>query len=143
MKADANTEAAVRDAMAKFLANYRKRDIDGLMSLIASDDDLFLYGTNIDEIRRGPQEFKQQALRDWTQTEELDFDLDLHTISSAGPVAWVAADGLGHGRVAGQDLQFPLRMTAVFEQRDGQWLLVQSHISVPSAGQEEGSSVPA
>lgn len=143
MKADANTEAAVRAVMDRFTETYRTRDSEGLMALIAPDEDLFLFGTGIDEVRRGPEQFREQAERDWAQTEELDFQLDWHTISAAGPVAWVAADGLGRGRVAGQALQFPLRMTAVLEQRNGQWLLVQSHVSVPAPGQQEGSSVPA
>jgi ketosteroid isomerase-like protein len=55
-------------------------------------------------------------------------------------VAWVAADG--QGQVGSQEISFPLRMTAVLEQRDGKWLIAQSHISVPSVVQEEGDSVP-
>ena len=143
MKADKTTEAAILDVMNRFMESYRGRDLDGLLATTVPDEDLFLYGTGIDERRVGRDQFKQQAQRDWAQTEALDFQLGWHSISAAGPVAWVAADGLGQGRVAGQDLQFPMRMTAVFEQRDGEWLLVQSHISVPAAGQEEGSSVPA
>jgi hypothetical protein len=33
-------------------------------------------------------------------------------------------------------------MTAVLEQRGDEWLLVQSHVSLPAPGQEEGDSVP-
>lgn len=143
MKADAKTEAAVLAVMERFMESYRSRDIEGLMTLIAPDEDLFLFGTGIDEVRKGPEQFRQQAERDWAQTEALDFQLDWQSVSAGGPVAWVAAHGIGRGRVGGQALQFPLRMTAVLEQRGDQWLLVQSHISVPAPGQEEGSSVPA
>jgi len=143
MKADARTEAAVRALMDKFMESYQQRDIDKLMSLVAPDDDLFLFGTGSDEKRIGPDEFRYQAERDWSQMDELAFNFTRHHISAAGPVAWVASEGVGEGRAGGQELRFPLRMTAVLERRGDKWLMVQSHVSVPAGGQEEGSSVPA
>lgn len=142
MKANAKTEAEVLGVLNEWLQYYQQRDIDGLMALVAPDDDLFLFGTGIDEKRIGPEEFRYQAERDWSQTEALSFDFTSHHISASGPVAWVASEGLGRGQAGGQEIQFPLRMTAVLEQRDGQWLLVQSHVSLPAAAQEEGDSVP-
>jgi hypothetical protein len=44
MKADAITEAAVLAVMNKFMATYQQRDIDGLMSTVSPDDDIFLAG---------------------------------------------------------------------------------------------------
>jgi hypothetical protein len=35
-----------------------------------------------------------------------------------------------------------MRMTAVLENRNGKWLLVQSHFSLPALGEEAGNSVP-
>jgi ketosteroid isomerase-like protein len=142
MKADAKTEAAVLAVLDKFKQTYKNRDIEGLMSVMAPDNDLFMYGTGADEKRIGPEQVRFQAERDWAQTEALDFNLNSHHISAAGPVAWVASEGLGQGRVGGQEIQFPMRMTAVLEQRNGKWLLVQAHVSLPAAAQEEGDSVP-
>ena len=142
MKANTETEAAVRAIVNKFMAAYEKRDIQGLMSLLSPDDDLFLFGTGIDEKRIGREQFKFQAERDWSQTEALAFNFTSHHISAAGPVAWIASEGLGQGKVGGQKIEFPLRMTAVLEQRGGEWFLVQAHISLPAPGQEEGDSVP-
>jgi ketosteroid isomerase-like protein len=142
MKADAKTEAAVLAVMDRFMASYRGRDLDGLLATTVPDDDLLLYGTGIDEKRVGRDAFRFQAERDWAQTETLDFKFDRPHISAAGPVAWVAADGLGRGVVSGQEFTFPMRFTAVFEQRGDQWLMAQSHISLPAAGQEAGDSVP-
>jgi hypothetical protein len=34
---------------------------------------------------------------------------------AAGPVAWVAAEGAGQGKVGGQAIEFPLRATVVLE----------------------------
>jgi ketosteroid isomerase-like protein len=101
MKANAKTEAAVLAVLNKFMETYQKRDIDGLMSLLAPDDDLFMFGTGSDEKRIGREQFKSQAERDWSQTEALAFNFTWHQVSAAGPVAWVASEGLGQGRVGG------------------------------------------
>jgi ketosteroid isomerase-like protein len=142
MKANAKTEAAVLAVLDKFMAAYQKRDIEGLMSFLAPDDDLLLFGTGIAEKRIGRAQLKFQAERDWSQTEALAFNFTWHQVSAAGPVAWVASEGVGQGKVGGQAIEFPLRMTAVLEQRGDKWLLVQSHFSLPAPGQEEGDSVP-
>lgn len=141
MRADAKTETAVLAVMNKFMATYQQRDIDGLMSTVSPDDDIFLFGTGIDEKRTGRDEFRLQAERDWAQTEALSFHLTWHKISAAGPVAWVAAEGLGKGKAGGQEFEFPMRMTAVLEQRGDEWFLTQTQISLPAPGQEEGNSV--
>ena len=142
MKANGKTEAAVLAVLDKFMETYQKRDIEGLMGLFAPDDDQVMFGTGADEKRIGWDQIRLQAERDWSQTEALAFNFTWHQVSAAGPVAWVASEGLGQGKVGGQEIQFPLRMTAVLEQRDGEWLLVQTHVSLPAPGQEEGDSVP-
>jgi ketosteroid isomerase-like protein len=142
MKANAQTEAAVLRVLNRFMESYQERDLEGLMSLVAPDDDLFLFGTGIDEKRIGRDEFKLQAERDWAQTDALAFDLTWYQVSASGPVAWVAADGLGQGTAGGQEIEFPLRMTAVLERRNDEWLMLQAHLSLPAAVQEEGDSVP-
>jgi ketosteroid isomerase-like protein len=142
MKANAKTEAAVLAVMNKFMAAYQERDIEGLMGTVSPDDDVFMFGTGIDEKRTGRDEFKLQAERDWAQTEALAFNLAWQRISAAGPVAWVAGEGLGQGKAGGQAFEFPFRMTAVLEQRGDEWFLVQAHVALPAPDQEAGDSVP-
>jgi len=142
MKANAKTEVAVMGVLNRFMETYQNRDIEGLMSLFPPDDDQVMFGTGADEKRIGRDQIRFQAERDWLQTESLAFNFTWHQISAAGPVAWVAAEGLGQGKAGGQEFQFPLRMTSVLEQRGDDWLLVQSHVSLPSPAQEEGDSVP-
>jgi ketosteroid isomerase-like protein len=142
MKANAKTEAAVLAVFDKFMADYQKRDIEGLMSLLAPDDDIFLFGTGVDEKRIGRAQFRLQAERDWSQTDTLAFKLTWHQVSAAGPVAWVAAEGVGQGKVGGQAIEFPFRATVVLEQRGDKWLFLQLHMSLPAPAQDEGDSVP-
>lgn len=44
-------------------------------------------------------------------------------------------------KAEGQEMTLPGRLTAVLEQRGDQWLIVQSHFSLPAPGQE-GESFP-
>jgi ketosteroid isomerase-like protein len=142
MGANGKVDTEVLATLEKFLAAYQKRDIESLKSAIAADDDLFMYGTGADEKRLGQADFISQVERDWAQMDELAFVFDYNRVSSAGSVAWVASEGLGRGKFNGHDIEFPLRMTSVFEKQGDSWLVRQAHVSVPAAGQEEGDSVP-
>ena len=142
MLTQVQTDAAVIEALNGLVQAYDARDMERMMSYVAPDDDLFLFGTGIDEKRLGADEFRRQAERDWAQTDALAFDFTWHRASSAGPVAWLAAEGTGRGSAGGEGFEFPIRLTAVLVNEDGRWLIRQSHFSVPSASQEEGDSVP-
>lgn len=142
MSTNGKTEAEIVDVMNKFTAAYERRDLQELLNCVAPDDDIFMFGTGSDEKRIGLEEFKYQAERDWSQMEELAFNFNSFHISAAGPVAWVASEGLGQGKVGGQEIEFPLRMTSVFKQYNNEWRLALAHVSVPAPGQEKGNSVP-
>jgi hypothetical protein len=94
MNANESTQAEVLNVIRKLLETYQKRDIDGLMSLMAADDDLFMFGTNIDEKRQGRNEFKAQAERDGAQTEALAFK-SLALKSDGMVVGWGDSFGTG------------------------------------------------
>ena len=109
-----------------------------LLSVFAPDNDILMYGTGLDEKRIGLDELKLQAQRDWSQSDELAFNLANIRISSAGPVAWFASDGQGEVKAGGQEMAFPVRMTAVFVKQDGNWYVTQAHLSLPSGNQDDG-----
>ena len=143
MKADAKTEAAVISMLNKFNEAYKKRDLNGLVSLCAPDPDMVLIGTGADERRVGLEELKVQAKRDWSQSEAASFEFGWTLVSAAGSVAWVASEGSVLARVGGQEARLPVRLTAVLEQRDDKWLFAQMHVSFAAAGHTEGESFPA
>jgi ketosteroid isomerase-like protein len=142
MSADETTQTEVINVINQLLESYKNRDIGRLMNLTAADDDLFLFGTNIDERRVGRNAFRSQAERDWAQMEELAFNFTWHRVSAAGPVAWVASEGSGQGKVGGQQIAFPVRMTTVLENQNNEWRIRLSHFSLPAPAAEEGNSVP-
>ena len=143
MKADQQTEAAAMAVWNKFNDAYVRRDLNELLSVFAPDADVVLFGTGRDERRMGSSEIQAQAKRDWAQSEGGNFRWKWHSVSAAGPVAWLAAEGTFQTKVGGHDTNLPIRLTGVLEKRGDKWLFVQSHASVPAGGQGEGQSFPA
>jgi len=142
MKADAETEAAVMSVLNRLAEGYAKRDLDGVLSIFAPDPDTVMFGTGADEKRLGLAEIKSQVERDWSQSEATSLTYEWTSISSAGAVAWVAADVTFGIKAGGQQLTFPARMTCVLEKRGDHLLFVQGHFSFPAAGEAEGESFP-
>lgn len=140
MKADERTTAAVLDTVHQFLAAYEAKDVDGVMAHIAPDDDVVLIGTGADEVRIGPDQARMQVERDYEQTDKIAMRLKDPMVSARGPVAWMWGEVTFDGIADGEAFTIPGRMTAVFEERDGRWVMVNSHYSAPMAGQEVGSS---
>ena len=131
---------SVLNGLAK---SYGERDIDRVMALFAPDADVVWYGSGPDEKRIGTAEIRAQIERDWAQSDAASITYGHTSISSAGPVAWVAADLTFNVKVAGQEFDIDGRLTNVLEKREGEWLMVQGHFSVPSTAQDEGESFPS
>jgi ketosteroid isomerase-like protein len=142
MQANKETESAVMAVFDRFREAYELRDEQALLSVVAPDPDIVMFGTGVDEKRIGPAEILAQAKRDWAQSEATSLDIGWHQISATGAVAWLAADVAFKVKAASQEMTLPGRLTAVFEQRNSEWLLVQSHFSLPTPGQAEGESFP-
>jgi ketosteroid isomerase-like protein len=117
--------------MRQFAENYASRDMTGVLSHFAPDNDLVLYATEADEKRIGLEGIKLQLERDWSRTEALSIEYNWTSISSAGDIAWAATDTIFKAKVQGHDLIFPFRCTMVFEKRCNKWLIVHGHFSFP------------
>jgi uncharacterized protein (TIGR02246 family) len=140
MKADSQTEGEVKATLQKFADAYAKRDLKGILANFAPDADVVLFGTGADERRIGLEEIRTQVERDWAQSESASMSFPWISVSAAGPVAWVAAEGEFKFRADGQEGTIPVRASHVLERREGSWLIVHSHLSTPAAAQEEGQS---
>jgi ketosteroid isomerase-like protein len=104
MKASPPTQAAVRATLQQWKDAYSQQDVDGVLAVIAPDDDVVGIGTGPDEWRVGPEEFKAQLERDFAQSEALSVDYEPLVVSEAGPVVWVAGRATVQARVEGQGL---------------------------------------
>jgi ketosteroid isomerase-like protein len=140
MRASPQTQAAVEATLRQWADAHTARDLDQALALIAPDDDVVGIGTSQDEWRVGLEQLKAQIERDFSQAEVVSVEYEPLVVSEAGPVAWVAGRASVQARVDGQDLGLDGRFTAVLEHRNNQWLLVQTHFSLPAAEQAEGRS---
>jgi len=132
----------VLSTLESFAEAYARRDASALRATLATDTDVVFYGTGKDEKRIGPEEILQQAKRDWSQSDEAAVVYGMMLISSAGAVAWVAADVTCHVKAGGSTASVPGRFTAVLEERQESWLIVQGHMSFPASSQASGKSFP-
>jgi len=142
MKADTKTEAEVMVVVNKFVEAFNERNLNSIPILFAPDPDMVFIGTGADEKGFGLDGVKADWERAFAQSKASSIELQGSSVSVAGPVAWVASDAIVRAKVSEQEISFPVRVTIVLEQRGGRWLIVQSHASVPAAGQKEGESWP-
>ncbi len=142
MKADERTSQEIADVLNDYAAAYAAKDVEQLLATVAPDADVVFIGTGPDEWVEGPEELRKGFERDTSQADSLHVDFRNVQVSAAGPVAWISGWVLFH--VTGEGVQQTLegRFTATLEKREGRWLFVQLHYSLPASSQEPGRSYP-
>lgn len=143
MKADTHTEAEIKALVEDMWKEYAYKNVQACMQYWTSDPDLVTIGTGTDELRLGPDELKHSLERDFQQAEDVAITMEWLRFSTAGNVAWSAANVQMSATVDNQRVTLPCRMTNVFEKRDGTWRIMQMHLSLPATAQESGQSWPA
>jgi ketosteroid isomerase-like protein len=133
MKADAQTEVEVMAALHEIFAAYAARDIDRLQAAFSPDSDMVNFGAGGDNERRvGLAGLWRECEGEWSATEEASCELGWHSVSAAGSVAWLVADAnLRLKRVGEEPESGAARLSMVFERRNGRWLCMHKHFSVP------------
>jgi len=135
MKTDVKTEAEVMTTLNRFIKAYQDKDLAGILKLFAPDPDVVFYGNGEDEKSIGIVGIREQAEHDWSQSSAVSLEIKWSSVSSAGAVAWLAADIEIHAGVRGIEMRLPARLTAVLEKRAGEWFFMQWHASVPTIEQ--------
>lgn len=142
MKADPKTQAEVAQAFKGMFEAYKKRDLNAALSFWAPDPDLVVIGSGGDEKGVGLAQLAESLKRDGSQGEVLKIGVKDFLVSKSGVVAWFSADITFHVRVPEREFDLTGRLTGVMEYRNGKWLWVQMHFSMPSQEQEPGKSWP-
>lgn len=142
MKADSESEKAVKDILDIYIRAYARKDLDKMMSLFADDPDLVFIGTGEDEWVQGYEDLKKGFKRDFKQADEIDIGFENLNISSSEDVAWASMRMMMNAVVSGEEVILVGRLSLVAEKRDNKWFIVHLHFSLPAGGQEEGESYP-
>lgn len=142
MKADTNTEKVVMNAVKQCFEAFARRDLDAMLSFFAPDPDVVVIGTGRDEKGIGFAEIKAIFERAFAQFNEASFEFGWHSVSVAGPLAWLATDVSLHIKASDREVSRQIRLTGIMEKRGDRWLILQSHDSVPDREQVEGEAFP-
>lgn len=140
MKADQTTQTEVTQSFKGMFESYKKKDIQGVLSFWANDPDVLVIGSGPDERSVGVGKFVESLMRDWSQAEITAIGVKDYMVSAAGVVAWIGADLTFQYKIGEKTQEMPGRLTCVMEKRDGKWLWVQMHYSVPNVEQKKGQS---
>ncbi len=105
-----------------------------LSSITAHDADMVNFGTSADERVVGWEALSQlmQAQFDATESSEVTVKDRVIKVHEEGKVAWYSEINDWVVTMNGEEMTLNgFRVTGVLEKRDGKWLIVQLHFSVP------------
>ncbi|MFQ6094445.1 MAG: SgcJ/EcaC family oxidoreductase [bacterium] len=123
----------VRAVMEKINAAWEAEDMEAFSMLVAHDEDMVNFGTDVAERWVGWGALKEGLQRQFevfSDTRVTPHHIDIH-VSETGRVAWLAqAMGIST-KFLGKPVELEARITGVFEKRGPDWLLIQFHYSVP------------
>ena len=127
-----DVEIVIHDAIGWALT----KDINRLFSIMAQDDDFFIFHPDSKLTIIGFEAFKKLGKRLWMKDafNATDFAVkDLRLIfAELGNVAWYSCMLDDHAEWNGQPIGWDdCRWTGTIEKRGGQWVIVQMHFSFP------------
>ena len=117
---------------------WESQDLTAISSVYAHDPDMIAFGTDLAERFVGWEDLEKSLKEMFASFNDLTYQISNRTIkiSKSGDVAWFTEI---------QDIKLIVneekrelkngRNTGVLEKRDGKWVIVQSHFSLPVEGQ--------
>jgi len=114
-----------------------EEDLNLLTKLYSNADDIVIIGTDATERVTEFEGFYTMMEQQFDQSETTKISVNDRTIKihDSGKVAWYSENIDWDMVVGGQELKFNgIRGTGVLEKRDGQWVFVQVHYSIPAEG---------
>lgn len=122
----------------QFVQATENENMELFSTIMARDDDMVIFGTDVNERWIGWKPLKEAVEKQFASFEKAKMTCKDQVIKvhHSGQVAWFS-EILDFDVVAqGQPVRIEgTRMTGVLEKRNGSWLFVQGHYSVPVAGQ--------
>lgn len=131
-------KASVKAVMDQFIHSMETENMAETAKLVAHDDDMVSFGTDASERWVGWDGMKQSMEQQYASFEGTKLtvrDQVIH-VNDTGNTAWFSELVDWHTTAGGQQVDLVgSRATGVLEKRDGNWLVVQMHFSVPVHGQ--------
>lgn len=122
--------------LEKYVIANEKQDMDLVQEIWAADPDIVVLGTNSDEKIVGWEQIRGTLQRQFDSFQDTYISVrdQVIDINETGNTAWFSEIMNYNYIYQGEAKQFEgLRFTGVLEKKDGEWYIVQSHISIPGS----------
>ena len=136
--ARADAAAEVKAVVEKFARATETNDIKAMDAIMARDKDSVWFGTDAAEHFVGYETVRASLAKQFATYQGTKVTVKERSIkvSASGTVAWVTEVFDMTTHTGGESVAVPgVRLTSVLEKRQGTWLIVHFHASLPVAGQ--------
>lgn len=131
----------VQLVLQRYVIANENKSLDLLKEVWAPDEDIVIFGTDSDEKLMGWKQVKNTFLKQFENFEETYISVTDQNINinCNGKTAWFSEIlNYNYTTADGDSRSFEgIRFTGVMEKRDGRWLIVQSHMSIPYDSMEK------
>ena len=131
-------KAAVKAVLDQIIDVMKTEDMELYSKIMAHDDDMVNFGTDAAERWVGWEPLKSAFVQQFVSVEETEIsvrELDIK-VHKSGEVAWFSEIWDWKGKAQGQPFAIEgMRFTGVLEKRNGNWVVVHVHASIPVSGQ--------
>jgi uncharacterized protein (TIGR02246 family) len=131
-------KVAVNSVLDQWIQMAVTENLELFSKLIAHDPDMVSFGTDAAERWVGYESFENAMKKFFESTEESKGTSRerVITVHKSGEVAWWSELYDATGKAQGEPFALEgMRVTGVLEKRNGNWVIVQVHTSVPVSGQ--------
>lgn len=122
--------------LEKYVIANEKQDIELVHDVWAAEPDIVVFGTNSDEMMIGWEAIKATMERQFNSFEDTYISIhdQIIKVDEFGRTAWFSEIVNYNYIYQGQNRQFEgLRFTGVLRKFGDDWLIVQSHMSIPGS----------
>jgi uncharacterized protein (TIGR02246 family) len=130
--------ASVKAVVDRFPEIMEAEDLELLAQTFANDPNLMVFGTDAAERWIGYDALLESIQIQFASYEETDVTVrdQMITVHPSGEVAWFSEVMDWTVIAGGEEVALEgLRFTGVLEKRQGSWMFIQGHASVPVSGQ--------
>jgi len=129
-------KAKVQSVLNQYVKAWEIEDIELLSKIFSQDDDMVTFDGNIAKRFVGWEAWKERLQEHFESYENVDISFrdQIIKVHAASNVAWLSCILDANFLLQGQQGSLKgLRVTWVLEKRNGNWVIVQAHFSLPKA----------
>lgn len=136
-----STEAII-STLNDYAKAYCTKDIDAIMKVFDSGDNISVIGTGEDETCVGQTEIRTLFSRNFQEATARQFDWNWIDIRLSNNHAIASVKLTIHLEADGEQLSVPIRWSVFLKQTNNRWVWLHRNASIAASGQDEGQAYP-